>query len=182
MSILIFKDGQQYGPYDLNDIQEQVTQGAFGTSDLCWQEGWEDWRPLSYILGKPSSASIAPPSDGKTESEFSKFRRLFGESYLNSESTITRTVYFFTLVGLVVVFNLATYILYSLTLEFSTVFGARVILGLIGLVIYLRLTDGRIRNAHLPRSLVWIAIVPILNGLLTIFLFFYRRRSDKSTG
>jgi hypothetical protein len=55
MEILVNKDGQQYGPYELNDLSEYVSQGSFALTDLCWQDGWADWQPLSSII------SIPPP-------------------------------------------------------------------------------------------------------------------------
>ena len=66
MPILITKDGQQYGPYELPDIQEYVNQGSFALTDQCWQDGWPDWRPLSTIISRPpppppaKAASAAP--------------------------------------------------------------------------------------------------------------------------
>ena len=40
MPILVTKDGQQYGPYELAELQGYVTQGSFSLTDLCWQDGW----------------------------------------------------------------------------------------------------------------------------------------------
>jgi hypothetical protein len=61
MQTVVFKDGQQYGPYDLGALTEYVGQGSFLHSDLCWQEGWEDWRPLSSVVLPPSLSSPPPP-------------------------------------------------------------------------------------------------------------------------
>jgi hypothetical protein len=61
MQTLVFKDGQQYGPYDLGDLIDYLGQGSFLHSDLCWQEGWEDWRPLSSVVPPPSLSSPPPP-------------------------------------------------------------------------------------------------------------------------
>lgn len=53
MAIFVNKDGQQYGPYELNDLAGYVSQGSFALTDLCWQDGWADWQPLSSIISRP---------------------------------------------------------------------------------------------------------------------------------
>jgi len=53
MPILVIKDGEQYGPYELNDLAGYVSQGSFALTDLCWQDGWADWQPLSSIISRP---------------------------------------------------------------------------------------------------------------------------------
>jgi membrane protein YdbS with pleckstrin-like domain len=53
MPILVIKDGEQYGPYELNDLAGYVSQGSFTLTDLCWQDGWADWQPLSSIISRP---------------------------------------------------------------------------------------------------------------------------------
>ena len=64
MPILVTKDGQQYGPYELAELQGYVTQGSFSLTDLCWQDGWADWMPLSTIISRPppppSSIPVSP--------------------------------------------------------------------------------------------------------------------------
>jgi hypothetical protein len=55
MPILVIKDGKQYGPYEFTDLVGYVSQGSFALTDLCWQDGWKDWQPLSSII------SIPPP-------------------------------------------------------------------------------------------------------------------------
>jgi hypothetical protein len=59
MAIFVNKDGQQYGPYELNDLSGYVAQGSFATTDLCWQEGWEEWKPLSTLVS--STPPVVPP-------------------------------------------------------------------------------------------------------------------------
>ena len=53
MPLLVIKDGQQYGPYEMDELQGYVTQGSFLLTDQCWQEGWADWQPLSSIISRP---------------------------------------------------------------------------------------------------------------------------------
>ena len=51
MSFHIFKDNQQIGPYTIEEISTFVQQSSLSPADLCWQEGWSEWRPVSSILG-----------------------------------------------------------------------------------------------------------------------------------
>ena len=62
MPFLVIKDGEQYGPYELNDLTGYVSHGSFSLTDLCWQEGWEDWQPLSAVVPRP------PPPAAPTQS------------------------------------------------------------------------------------------------------------------
>jgi uncharacterized membrane protein YdbT with pleckstrin-like domain len=50
MSFHIFKDNQQIGPYTLEEISTYIQQSSLTPVDLCWQEGWAEWRPISSIL------------------------------------------------------------------------------------------------------------------------------------
>lgn len=50
MSILIYKDEQQSGPFDLQEIQNAITDGQVSEDDLAWQEGCTDWVPLRTLL------------------------------------------------------------------------------------------------------------------------------------
>ena len=49
--ILVLKDGQQIGPYPLEEINRQISANAFAPSDLAWHEGLAEWQPLSSIAG-----------------------------------------------------------------------------------------------------------------------------------
>lgn len=53
MPILVAKDGQQYGPYEKDELQAYIAQGSFSLTDQCWQEGWANWQPLSAIISRP---------------------------------------------------------------------------------------------------------------------------------
>jgi hypothetical protein len=58
MSILIYKNEQQEGPFDLAAIQQGINAGQFTVDDFAWQEGCTDWVPLRTLL--PSAPQ--PPS------------------------------------------------------------------------------------------------------------------------
>jgi hypothetical protein len=66
MPLLVLKDQQQYGPYELSELQDYVTQGSFALTDLCWQDGWPEWRPISKVVRVPPPAPATPPIPAAT--------------------------------------------------------------------------------------------------------------------
>ena len=58
MNIYIHKDGTQYGPYTLDQLQEYVQQGSFTMEDLACHDG-QNWIPVAQIPGI-ASASTSP--------------------------------------------------------------------------------------------------------------------------
>ena len=58
MSILIYKNEQQTGPFDLATIQHAIDDGQIAIDDFAWQEGCTDWVPLRTLL----PAKPLPPS------------------------------------------------------------------------------------------------------------------------
>jgi hypothetical protein len=65
MRILVHHDGQQLGPYSLEQARAAVQAGSLNASDLAWIEGTPSWVALSSILdapaGLPSSLGMANP-------------------------------------------------------------------------------------------------------------------------
>ncbi len=62
MQIHIDKDGQQYGPYTLDQVNEYLAQGSLQATDPAWHEGMADWCPLNQIAGVVDASSPAPPA------------------------------------------------------------------------------------------------------------------------
>jgi len=56
MPLLVFKDGQQFGPFELDELTAHVQDGAFFLTDHCWQEGWDDWHPIHSVIRLPAPA------------------------------------------------------------------------------------------------------------------------------
>lgn len=50
MDILVFKDQQQHGPYDQDQLLELLREGAVHKRDLVFYEGLSDWAPLDEIF------------------------------------------------------------------------------------------------------------------------------------
>ncbi len=55
MNITITRDGQQYGPYTVDEVRGYLATGQLSYSDLAFREGGTQWLPLSTVLG------VAPP-------------------------------------------------------------------------------------------------------------------------
>jgi len=51
----IYKNEQQLGPFDDATILQSLNNGSFDYADLCWRDGWEEWKPLDAIYPKPST-------------------------------------------------------------------------------------------------------------------------------
>ena len=61
MNIYIHKDGTQYGPYTLEQLQEYVQQGSFTLQDLACHDG-QNWVPVAQVPGISTSAATAQPA------------------------------------------------------------------------------------------------------------------------
>lgn len=75
MSILIYKNDQQEGPYDLDTIRQGLSSGQFTPEDFAFQEGCADWVPLHTLLpteGRPP-ALPAQTISNKIEKKIEQF-------------------------------------------------------------------------------------------------------------
>jgi GYF domain 2 len=61
MQIYVGKNGQQLGPFSLDEVNRKVADGTFTGSDLAWYEGAAGWAPLSGVPGvNIRPAAVAP--------------------------------------------------------------------------------------------------------------------------
>lgn len=62
-AILVLKDGEELGPYTLEEINRTLSSGEFLTSDLAWHEGLAEWVPLKSIAGVAAGPAhgLRPP-------------------------------------------------------------------------------------------------------------------------
>ncbi|HWZ82151.1 MAG TPA: DUF4339 domain-containing protein [Terriglobales bacterium] len=51
MNYFISRDGQEYGPYTLADLQRYVAAGSILVTDLTRSEGMTEWVPVSQVIG-----------------------------------------------------------------------------------------------------------------------------------
>lgn len=66
MNYTISRDGQEFGPYSLADVQRYVGTGNILLTDLARADGMTDWNPVSQVIGTitvpqaPSPGAYAP--------------------------------------------------------------------------------------------------------------------------
>jgi len=51
VEFLIVKDGQQLGPFTMDQVNAQLAGGMIDPEDLCWCEGFDDWHPINQVEG-----------------------------------------------------------------------------------------------------------------------------------
>jgi len=65
MEISVNKDGEDLGPFSLEDIQAQLADGSLSLEDYAWFDGCEDWVYVSDVPGvQEDSSSGAGNPDG----------------------------------------------------------------------------------------------------------------------
>src|SRR5947208_2293588 len=65
MQIYVGKNGQQLGPFSLEEVNRKLADGTFAGTDLAWYEGAAGWVPLSSVAGvviPPSAAATPAPT------------------------------------------------------------------------------------------------------------------------
>ena len=66
MMIHVMRDGQQFGPYTLEDVNAYLGQGTLLPTDQAWYEGAPDWMLLTQVPGvlipgaAPVPAAVVP--------------------------------------------------------------------------------------------------------------------------
>ena len=66
MLIHIHRDGEQFGPYTLEDLNTYLQQGSLLTTDQAWWEGGPGWVPMEQVPGvilpggNPPISQVAP--------------------------------------------------------------------------------------------------------------------------
>ncbi len=63
MNYMISRDGEEFGPYALADLQRYVANGDILLTDMVRSEGMTDFLPVSQVIGTiPVPAQVAPIS------------------------------------------------------------------------------------------------------------------------
>lgn len=52
MKLIICKNREQFGPFELSEVQHYVNTGVFKLTDYCFEEGWDSWRLLSSLVSR----------------------------------------------------------------------------------------------------------------------------------
>jgi hypothetical protein len=58
-SYWLARNGQKYGPYPLEQLQQMAATGQVASSDSVWQEGMPNWVPLTQVVSVPAAANIS---------------------------------------------------------------------------------------------------------------------------
>ncbi len=64
MQITANKDGQDYGPFSLEELQRQVANGTFTLEDYAWYEGCEEWIYMADVPGIQDAPKPAAKAGG----------------------------------------------------------------------------------------------------------------------
>ena len=67
MNIHITRDGQEYGPYGLEETRNLLQAGQLLASDLAWHDGLEEWTTLGELLAVSGDTPPPVPADGVAE-------------------------------------------------------------------------------------------------------------------
>ena len=67
MNVYVSRDGQQYGPYPIEDVRAHLASGSLLPTDHAFCEGMTDWAPLERVLDSathqvPGVAAAARPA------------------------------------------------------------------------------------------------------------------------
>ena len=68
-TIHVARDGAKLGEFSLEQVREGLGTGQFRPTDLGWQSGMADWRPLSEFAVEKPDALITSPSSTAPEGE-----------------------------------------------------------------------------------------------------------------
>jgi type II secretory pathway pseudopilin PulG len=70
MRILVNHDGQQLGPYSLEEVRAALAAGTLNATDLAWVEGTPSWVALSSLVGGEAAqpaVGVASPQYGSPQ-------------------------------------------------------------------------------------------------------------------
>ncbi len=74
MGIYVSKDGQQYGPYSLEELKSYLESGQFAENDFGLTEGGTEWQQLGEMLSTADSPSTG--EEGSIEEEDVDYEKL----------------------------------------------------------------------------------------------------------
>ena len=61
MEIKINRDGTEYGPYDLEQVNQMLEEGSLLPTDLAWHDPMETWAELSHVAATINQATECCP-------------------------------------------------------------------------------------------------------------------------
>ena len=109
MQIFISRDGEQAGPYSVEDINACLKDGTLLPSDLACQEGMEEWVPLSEM---EFSELNVPRGESESDLEQSEDLAELSDSDVTERIAATgfhQDIYFYRSIGIAILFAILTY-------------------------------------------------------------------------
>lgn len=62
MNYYIAINGERSGPFPIEVLQQKIAAGALKASDLCWTDGWPEWKPVAAIMTASIEGAPRPPA------------------------------------------------------------------------------------------------------------------------
>jgi hypothetical protein len=66
-TIHVARDGTNIGTFSVEEIREGLGTGRFRPTDMAWEAGMSDWRPLSEVMARKPGAATSAPGAGTTD-------------------------------------------------------------------------------------------------------------------
>ena len=63
-SYFVAVNGQQQGPFSVNQIRSSLAQGVYSQETLVWSQGMSDWQPIATLAALQQQTVQAPPPPG----------------------------------------------------------------------------------------------------------------------
>ena len=65
MAYFVIHNDEQSGPHQADEIKSRMDSGELELTDLCWREGWRQWRPIGSVAAfAPVDAFAKSPGNG----------------------------------------------------------------------------------------------------------------------
>ena len=82
MNVYVRRDGQQYGPYSIEDARAHLASGSLLPTDHAFFEGMTDWAPLEQVLDSaahqiPATTTTARPAFPSAKPSRAKKKKKF---------------------------------------------------------------------------------------------------------
>lgn len=62
MEYHVNRNGQSFGPYPLELLQQYLASGQVLPTDLVWTQGMSDWRPAATVVASPLPSVVDSPA------------------------------------------------------------------------------------------------------------------------
>ncbi len=117
MNIYVHKDGTQYGPYTIEQVQQYIQQGAFTLQDQACHDG-QNWVPLSQVPGLSQPASAQPvsqePQQAHANQGVANTQNQLNQTQASSAKGSGKKVLIFASIGAVTLISLVVVLIFYL--------------------------------------------------------------------